>query len=138
MRFSRSQGKHTVEIFRMMDCNSMPIPMVMNLKKMNEDSSDSGKIDPHLYRQLIGSLIYLVNTRPDICYAVNVLGQFMSQPRHTHWITTKHVLRYLRGTIGYGLRYASGVDMRLQGYADADWAGSTVDWKSTSDCCFTL
>jgi hypothetical protein len=53
-------------------------------------------------------------------------------------ITTKHVLRYLQGTVGYGLRYASGVDMRLQGYVDADWAGSAVEWKSTFGCCFTL
>jgi hypothetical protein len=136
-----SQGKYTVEIlkkFGMTDCKSMPTPMVMNLKKMNEASSDSGEIDPHLYRQLIGSLMYLVNTRPDICYAVSVLSQFMSQSRQTHWIATKHVLRYLRGIVGYGLRYASGVDMRLQGYVDADWAGSTVDQKSTSGCCFTL
>jgi hypothetical protein len=60
-----SQGKYTVEIlkkFRMMDCKSMPTPIVMNLKKMNEASTDSGKIDPHLYRQLIRSLMYLVNT----------------------------------------------------------------------------
>jgi hypothetical protein len=65
----------------------MPIPMVMDLKKMNEASTnsgeidphlDSGEIDPHLYRQLIGSLMYLINTKPDICYAVNVLSQFMS------------------------------------------------------------
>jgi hypothetical protein len=59
----------------------MPTPMVMNLKKMNKVSSDLGEIDPHLYRQLIGSLLYLVNTRPAICYAENVLSQFMSQPR---------------------------------------------------------
>jgi hypothetical protein len=89
---------------------------------------DSGEIDP----QLRGSLMYLVNTRPDICYAVNVLSQFMSQPRQTHWIAAKHVLRYLRGTVGYGLRYASSVDLSLQGYADADWAGSAVDRKSTT------
>jgi hypothetical protein len=56
----------------------MPTPMVMNLKKINDASSDSGEIDPHLYRQLIRSLMYLVNTRPDICYAVSVLNQFMS------------------------------------------------------------
>jgi hypothetical protein len=116
----------------------MPTPMMMNLKKMNEASSVSDEIDPHVYRQLIGSLMYLVNTRPDICYAVNVLSQFMSQPRQTHWIATKHVLRYLRGTVGYGLRYASSVDLSLQGYVDTDWAESTVDRKSTSDCCFTL
>jgi hypothetical protein len=133
-----SQGKYTVEIFEMMDCKSMPTPMMMNLKKMNEASSDSDEIDPHVYRQLIGSLMYLVNTRPDICYAVNVLSQFMSQLRQTHWIAAKHVLRYLRGTVGYGLRYGSCVDLSVQGYADADWAGSTVDQKSTSGCCFTL
>jgi hypothetical protein len=71
--------------------------------------------------------MYLVNTRPDIYCAMSVLSQFMSQPRQTHWITTKHVLRYLRGTIGYRLRYTSGVDMILQGCADAYWAGSAVD-----------
>jgi hypothetical protein len=128
-----SQGKYTVGIlkkFSMTECKSMPTPMVMDLKKMNDDDSD--EIDP----QLIGSLMYLVNTRPDICYAVNVLSQFMSQPRQTHWIATKHVLRYLRGTVGYGLRYASSVDLSLQGYVD--WAGSAVDRKSTSGCCFTL
>jgi hypothetical protein len=90
-----SQGKYTVGIlkkFSMTECKSMPTPMVMDLKKMNDDDSD--EIDP----QLIGSLMYLVNTRPDICYAVNVLSQFMSQLRQTHWIAAKHVLRYLRGT----------------------------------------
>jgi hypothetical protein len=81
--------------------------------------------------------MYLVNTILDICYVVNVISQFMSQPRQNHWIETNDVLRYLRGTVGYGLRYASGVDMRLQGYAGADWAGSAVDQKSTSGC-FTL
>jgi hypothetical protein len=66
--------------------------------------------------------MYLVNTRPDICYAVSVLSQFMSQPRQTHWIAAKHVLRYLQVTIRYGLRYAFDVDMILQGYAHVDWA----------------
>jgi hypothetical protein len=62
----------------------------------------------------------------------------MSQPRQIHWVVAKHVLRYLRGTVGYGLRYASNIDMILQGYADSDWAGSTIDRKSTSGCCFNL
>ena len=52
----------------------MPTSMMMDLKKMNDASTDSDKIDPHLYQQLIGSLMYLVNTRPDICYVVNVLS----------------------------------------------------------------
>jgi hypothetical protein len=104
-----------VEIFGMMDCKSMPTTIVMDLKKMNEASTDSGEIDPHPYRRLIGSLMYLVNTRPNTCYAVNVLSQFMSQPRQTHRIAVKHVLRYLRGTVGYGLRYAFVVDMLIAG-----------------------
>jgi hypothetical protein len=81
--------------------------MVMNLKKMNVDDSD--EIDP----QVIGSLMYLVKSRLDICYAMNVLSKFMSQSRQTHWTTMKHVLRYLRGIIRYGLRYASSVDLSL-------------------------
>ena len=62
----------------------------------------------------------------------------MSQPKQTHWIAAKHELRYLQGTIGYGLRYETNVDLSLEGYVDADWAGSAVDRKSTSGRCFTL
>jgi hypothetical protein len=72
-----SQGKYIVEIlkkFGMTDYKSMPTLMVMDLKKMNEASSNSGEIDPQFYRQLIGSLMYLVNTRLDICYAMNILS----------------------------------------------------------------
>jgi hypothetical protein len=93
-----SQGKYTLEIlkkFRIIDCKSMPTSIVMNLRMLNETTYDSGEIDTHIYIQLIGSLMYLVNTRPDICYVVSVLSQFMSHPRQTHWIETKHVLRYL-------------------------------------------
>jgi hypothetical protein len=130
-----SQRKYTIEIlkrFGMLDCKSMATLMVLNMKKLSEPSSDSDLIDLTIYRQLIGSLMYLVNTRPDICYAVSAISQFTSQSRQLHWVAKKHVLRYLRGIVGYGLRYASNVDMRLQGYADSDWAGSTMDRKSTS------
>ena len=81
----------------MTKCKSMPTPMMMDLKKMNDD--DSNEIVP----QLNGSLMYLVKPRLDICYVVNVLSQFMSQPRQTHWTTTKHVLRHLQDTVRYGL-----------------------------------
>jgi hypothetical protein len=105
----------------MLDCKSMATPMVLNQKKLSESSSNSDLIDPTMYRQLIGSLMYLVNTRPDICYAVSALSQFMSQPRHLHWVVVKHVLRYLRDTVGYGLTYSSSIDMRLKGYDNSDW-----------------
>jgi hypothetical protein len=87
---------------------------------------------------MIGSLMYLMNTRPDICFVVNTLSQYMVEPRHVHLIATKHVMRYLKGTIDYGLRYILDREIRLQGYTDSDWAGSVTDRKSTSRCCFSL
>jgi hypothetical protein len=112
--------------------------MVSNLKKLHKSDSESDLVDPSMYRQLIGSLMYLIHTRPDICFAVSALSQFMSEPRHRHWIAAKHVLRYLRGSIAYGLRYTSSGGVLLHGYADSDWAGSSVDRKSTSGYCFSL
>jgi hypothetical protein len=81
----------------------------MDLKKMNDNDSD--EIDP----QLIGSLMYLVNTRHDSYYAVNMLIQSMSQPRQIHWITVKHVLRYTQCTVRYGPRYASNCEIEFAG-----------------------
>ena len=71
-------------------------------------ASESELVDVTLYRQLIGSLMYLVNTRPDLSFAVNTLSQFMVEPRRVHWIATKHVLRYIAGTVDYGLCYVRG------------------------------
>jgi hypothetical protein len=122
----------------MMDGKSMATPMVSNLKTLHETTSGRDLVDPTVYRQLIGSLLYLVHTRPNICYAVSALSQFMSDPRHVHWVAAKHVLKYLRGTVGYGLRYTSVRGVRLFGYIDSDWAGSAVDRKSTSGYCFSM
>ncbi|XP_059064418.1 secreted RxLR effector protein 161-like [Cryptomeria japonica] len=120
----------------MEDYKPMSMPLVTNWKKV--DASRSEAVDPTLYRQLIGSLMYLVNSTPDICFAVNSLSQFMVEPKHVHRIVEKHVLRYLQGTIDYGLRYIQHDRMNLKGYTDADWADSTTDIKSTSGCCFSL
>jgi hypothetical protein len=62
----------------------------------------------------------------------------MVDPRRVHWITTKHILRYLKGAIEYKLQYVQGDQFRLVGYFDSDWDGSAVDRKSTSRCCFSL
>ena len=90
------QGKYAVEIpkrFEMMDCKAMATPMASNLKPLS---------DATMYRQMIGSLMYLTNTRPDICFAVNTLRQYLTDPRSVHLIAAKHILRYLKGTIDYG------------------------------------
>lgn len=94
---SLNQGQYRVEIpkrFMMMDCKSMAIPMNSNLKLLSDTFSD--QVDPTIYRELIRSLMYLFNTKPDIFFAVNALSQYMVETKHVHWITTKHVLRYLK------------------------------------------
>ena len=126
----------TLQIFQMEDCRPMTTPMITNWKKI--DTSEDDEADPTLYRQLIGSLIYLVNTRPDICYVVNTLSQFMVDSKRAHWVAAKHVLRYLQGTIKLGLKYTCSNDVRFSGFTNADWAGSSVDRKSTSGDCFSL
>ena len=76
-----SQGRYTIDILRrfgMMDCKSMSTPMTPNLKLC---SGNSDLVDPTMYHQLIGSLMYLVNTRSDICFVVSTLSQFMCEPR---------------------------------------------------------
>lgn len=85
-----------------------------------------------MFHQLIGSLMYLVHTRPYICYAVGSLSPFMIEPRNIHLVVSKHVLRYLWGTIDYGLKYTSSGGVMLHGYIDSNWAGTTVDRNSTS------
>jgi hypothetical protein len=128
-------GRYADEIlrrFRMGDCRPMSTPMTTNWKKLH--SSETELVDPTLYRQLIGSLMYLVNTRRDLCFAVNSLSQFMVEPQRVHWIAAKHVLRYLKGTVDFGLNYERGDGVRLIGYSDSDWAGCVSDRKSNMFC----
>ena len=107
----------------------MSVPMTTNLTKLRDSASSSQNVDSTLYRQLIGSLMYLVHTRPDICYTVNALSQFMSDPKHIHLIAAKHIPRYVRGTITYGLKYTSNSGVLLSRYSDSDWAGSQLTEK---------
>ena len=87
----------------MMDCKAMTTHMASNLELLSVASSKS--VDATMYHHIIYSLMYLMNTRPDICFAVNTLRQFLTDPRHVHLIVAKHILRYLRGTVDYGLKY---------------------------------
>jgi hypothetical protein len=110
----------------------MSTPMITNLRKLHDSDTGSDLVDPTMSRQLIGSLIYMIHTRPDICYAVITTSQFMTKMRWRHWVEEKHILRYLRGTITYGLRYTSSGGLFLHGYAYVDWAGIPMDRKRTS------
>ena len=73
-----------------------------------------------MYCQMIGSLMYLMNTRPDICFAMNTLSQFLANPRHVHLIDAKHILRYMKGIIDYGINYEANHKINLEGYVDLD------------------
>ena len=80
----------------MMDCKAMTTPMAFNLNILSYTSSEM--VDATMYRHMIGSLMYLMNMRPYIFFAMNTLSQFLTDPRHVHLIVAKHILRYLKGT----------------------------------------
>ena len=90
--------------------------MTTSLKLLNDDALEL--VDATLYGHIIGSLMYLTNTRPEICFVVNTLSQYMVNPKHIHLIGEKHAMRYLKGTLDYGLIYASSGEIKLHGYAD--------------------
>ena len=81
----------------------MTTPMASNLNLLHVASSES--VDATMYRQMICSLMYLMCMRPDICFAMNTLSQFVMDLRHVHLIVAKHILRYLKGTVDYGIKY---------------------------------
>ena len=80
--------------------------------------------DVSLYRSLVGALQYLTMTRPDITYAVNQVCQFMYAPTTAHMVAVKRILRYLKGTQGFGLTFAARSSTHLTAFSDADWAGN--------------
>ncbi|KAG4940850.1 hypothetical protein JHK87_044721 [Glycine soja] len=91
--------------------------------------------DPERYRRLVGKLIYLTITRPDISFAVGVVSQFMQNPHLDHWNAVMRILRYVKKAPGQGLLYEDKGSTQLSGYCDADWAGCPMDRRSTSGYC---
>ncbi|GJV21029.1 ribonuclease H-like domain-containing protein [Tanacetum coccineum] len=95
-------------------------------------------VDPTLYRSLAGSLQYLTFTRPDITYAVQQVCLYMHDPREPHFSALKRILRYVQGTLDYGLQLFSSTTDSLIAYSDADWAGCPTTRRSTSGYCVFL
>ena len=104
-------------------------PMASNLKLVSDASSEM--VDAMMYHQMIGSLMYLMNTILDIFFVVNTL-------RHVHLMVAQHAMRYLKGTIDYGLKYEANQKTNLEGFVDLDWARSSIDGNSTSGCLFSM
>jgi hypothetical protein len=120
----------------MLECKSMNTPMETNLNLLVDTSSEF--VDAMLYRQIIGSLMYLMNTMSSICFVVNTLSQFLVEPRCVHLVATKNVMRYIKGILDCGLNYNGDHDFKLSGYTDSYWDESVSNRKSTSACCFSL
>lgn len=119
-------------------CNPCLTPMENRLKMTKKDNSAA--VDATEYRSVVGSLRYLVNTRPDIAYAVGIVSRYMEALTSQHMVAVKHILRYVSGTVGYGCCYKrhGALEPELVGYSDSDLAGDVDDHKSTSGMVFFL
>ena len=134
-----SQEKYLEELlkkFQMINCKPISTPLVINEKLQLNDGAD--KVDVKTYRSLVGSLIYLTNTCPNIVYLVSLISRFMHEPSKLHYAVAKRILRYLQGTRKLGIKYIKEKENKLIGYTDSDWAGSIDDRKSTSGYVFCL
>ncbi|XP_073304639.1 secreted RxLR effector protein 161-like [Primulina huaijiensis] len=103
-------------------------------------SQDDGELleDPSLYRKLVGKLLYLTITRPDLAYPVNKLSQFVSAPRSAHLQAVYSVLRYVKGTAGQGVFYSSKTEAKLHIFSDSDWAACPDSRRSVTGFCVML
>ncbi|KAK3038369.1 hypothetical protein RJ639_030269 [Escallonia herrerae] len=128
-----SQRKYVLDILTecgLTGCKPSSSPMA----EQNQLDLNSGELcdDPGQYRRLIGRLLYLTITRPDISYVVHILSQFMHKPRRPHYDAAIHVLRYLKNSPGQGILLSSNSSLSLRAYCDADWAGCPTTRKSTT------
>ncbi|KAA0051914.1 putative copia-type polyprotein [Cucumis melo var. makuwa] len=134
-----SQERYTREIlekFNMM--NSKPIATSIETGTKLSKHEEGDDVDPSYFKSLVGSLRYLTCTRPYILFSVGLVSRFVESPTTTHLKVTKRILRYLKGTLDYGLFYSSSKEFKLEGYCDSDWAGDTNDRKSTSGYVFFI
>jgi hypothetical protein len=138
-RTSVSQGAYASKLLEragMADCNSTRTPMEARCQ-LSKDSKEA-PVDTTFYRSIIGSLRYLVNTRPDIAFAVGFLSRFMEAPAADHLAAVKHLLRYVAGTLNFGCVYRRGDHETLVGFTNSDHAGDIDTRKSTSGVLFFL
>jgi hypothetical protein len=130
------QAKYTKDIvrkFKMEDSKAMTMPMSTTTAL---DADEEGEhVDQKEYRSMIGSLIYLTATRPDIQFSVGLCARFQASPRTSHRQAVKRIFMYLRHTPDFGLWYSASSSLALHGFSDADFAGCRLDWKSTSGTC---
>ena len=131
-----SQRKYVLDLLSevgLMGSKPAETPMEFNLKLGT--NKDGEEIDRGRYQRLVGRLIYLSHTRPDIAFSVSVISQYMHALREKHLEAAYKILRYLKGTPSKGLHFKKTVNQSVEVYTDADWAGSVNDRRSTSGYC---
>ncbi|GJW05808.1 putative ribonuclease H-like domain-containing protein, partial [Tanacetum coccineum] len=131
-----SQDKYVHEIlkkFNFSDVKSASTPT--DLEKPLVKDGDADDVDEHLYRSMIGSLMYLTTSRPDIMFAVCACARFQVSPKTSHLLAVKRIFRYLKGKPSLGLWYSKDSPLELVAYTDSDYAGATLDRKSTTGGC---
>jgi hypothetical protein len=122
-----------LEKYGMQECKSSSTPMAEKLLQKAPEDWKCGEKELHRYQKLIGEVMHLmVKTRPDIAYAVSRLAQFMSNPTEEHWTALKRMLRYLRGTIDYGIKYDGSKGATMEAWTDSSWGEDPDDAKSTN------
>lgn len=129
-----AQQKYAKEIlsrFGMEQCNMVCNPIVPG-NRLSKD--DNGKrVDAANFKQMVGCLMYLLATRPDLAYVVCLIARYKEKPTEMHFAAAKRILRYLKGSLQYGILYKKGaMSCELEGWSDSDYAGDLDDRKSTS------
>jgi hypothetical protein len=134
----RAYAKKIVEQCGMTGCNAVDTPMEQNCKLL-PGKPDLAR-DVTKFRSVVGSLRYLVNTRPDLAFAVGMVSRFMESPTSEHWAAVKRIIRYIAGTADFGCEYVKKPtsDLCLKGFSDNDHAGDLEKRKSTSGVLFFL
>ncbi|XP_026417450.1 uncharacterized protein LOC113312932 [Papaver somniferum] len=112
----------------------MATPMPITVKLQSNPGEKS--VYQKLYISMIRSLLYLTATRPDIAFSVGCCARFQADPRESHLKAVKRIIRYVNGTMDYGLSYSMDTNNNIVAYSDADWEGCVEDRKSTSGGCF--
>ena len=131
-----NQSKYTKEILKkigLKDSKSYGTPLTSTCK-LDKDIKGK-KVDQKLYRGMIGSLLYLTASRPDIMYSTCMCARFQSDPRESHLIVVKRIMRYLEGTRNIGLWYDRNLTLIINSYTNSDFAGCKLARKRTSGAC---
>ncbi|XP_057505369.1 uncharacterized mitochondrial protein AtMg00810-like [Actinidia eriantha] len=131
-----SQRKYILDLLRntgLMRCKSVDTPMDPNVKL--ETNLEDSPVDRGMFQRLVGRLIYLAHTRPDIAFPVSCISQFMHSPYQCHLDAANRVLKYLKGPPGRGLMFRKQATRNVEVFVDADWAGCLNDRRSTSGYC---